>query len=126
MKEKRILVRGRRLWRKLVRADWSNPLNLLLAATVIVLPFVAKIYVMTGLLLGLLLCISVLWTVDHLPNSIKTKIRDNPIISDAILSTIALFGVGTLFGQGLVLAIGAVFCGIILGWCIPHIKIRTA
>lgn len=126
IKQKRLIVRVKRFWRKIINADYTNPVNILLAISGAILPFVAFHYVMTGFLLGLLLCISVLWTVDHLPTGTKKLIRDNPIISDFILSTIALWGVGSLFGQGLVLAIGAVFCGIILGWCIPHLQIRTA
>lgn len=128
IKSKRILLKFKRIALKIIdkvlNADWSDPLNILYLATVLIIPFVARQYFLTGLLLGLLLTISILWTIQHCPLWIKRLIVANPILSDFILSAIALLGVGSLFGSGLTLGIGAVVCGILIGFCIPGININ--
>lgn len=109
------------LWQRFLKIDWNNPLNLLILATVVIAPFVAKIYVMTGLLLGLLLTISTLWTLTKCPLWLRKLVVKHHVIADFVLSMVAMIGIGSLFGSGLTLGIGAVICGILLGYCLPYI-----
>lgn len=109
------------LWQRFLKIDWNNPLNLLILTTVVIAPFVAKLYVMTGLLLGLLLTISTLWTLTKCPLWVRKQVVKHHVIADFVLSMLAMIGVGSLFGSGLTLGIGAVICGILLGYCLPFI-----
>lgn len=111
------------MWKKILEADWTDPLNLLGLAIVIVGLFAAKVYFVTGLLLGLLLTYGVMQTVCHCPLWVRRLVVKYPVLSDFILSSLALIGVGSLFGSGLTLGIGAVVSGILFGFCIPSIDI---
>lgn len=104
--------------------DWSNPRIILSAIVVLILPFVAKLYILPGILLGLLLSISALWLVEKSPNIIKKMIVKYPFIADLILSAVVISTVGAFFGSGLILGIGAVFCTIILSYALLYVKLE--
>ena len=124
--EKRARVKFRRFFRKLASLDWTDPLNLCLLAAIFVLPFVAKIYFMTGLLLGLLLAITILFLLRKSSARVRRLVKKYPVFFDIVLSSLALLTIGSFFGSGLVLAIGAVCCGLILSWSLPNIKVEPA
>ena len=108
---------------KLKSLDWKNPRIILTAAAIIILPFVAKIYVMSGMLLGIALAIAVLWVLEKAPNILRRMIVAHPFIADLVLSSAAVMTLGGFFGSGLVLGMGAVFCGIVLSYGLMHIKV---
>lgn len=119
-----IYSKFKEIWLKLLNADWTDPLNLLGLSILVVGFFAAKIYFVTGLLLGLMLTYSIMWTVCKSPLWVRKLIVKFPVASDFILSSLALLGVGSLFGTGLTLGIGAVVSGILFGFCIPSININ--
>lgn len=101
--------------------NWKNPRVILTAIALGLIPFVAKYLFFTGLAIGLMLAIAVLWLIDKSPQFVKDLVKQYPLSSDLILSTAAIFTVGTWFGHGLVLGIGAVSCGLFLSWSLPRI-----
>lgn len=116
------LARG--LWAKLQNLDWSSPSVIIGALSLGLLPFVARYYVFTGLFLGLLLALSVLWPLEKAPNSLKQLVLKYPLTADLVLSTLATILLGGYFGSGLVLGIAATFCGVVLSYLIPMIKLK--
>lgn len=116
------LARG--LWAKLQNLDWSSPSVIIGALSLGLLPFVARYYVFTGLFLGLILALSVLWPLEKAPNSLKQLVLKYPLTADLVLSTLATILLGGYFGSGLVLGIAATFCGVVLSYLIPMIKLK--
>lgn len=104
--------------------DWTNPRILLTSLLFIFLPFIAGYFILTGLILGLTLCIAMLFLVDKSPEKFKQYIKKYPLVSDLALSSLSVYTLGGYFGSGLTLGIGAVFCAIFLSISIPHIKIQ--
>ncbi len=124
MTAKSLSAHARSLREKWNSLDWNNPRVLLTAITIFMLPFVATYFVTTGLLLGLLLTISVLWLVEKSPNFIKKWIIKYPLASDLILSALAVAMIGTYFGSGLTLGLGAIFCTVFLSYSLTTIKLN--
>jgi hypothetical protein len=121
---KRFLVKIKRVTRKLKKLDWNNPKVLVAAFGIIVFPFVAHYYAMTGILVGTLLALSVLWLLEKSPETIRSIVKKYPLMADIILSTLAVLLLGGYFGSGLTLGIGAIICGLILSACLPNIPIK--
>lgn len=109
-------------WNKIQQLDWRNPLPWMVMGCLIIIPFVAKVYVMSGLLLGLLMCISVIFLVNKSPNYVKHLIQSHPLLADLVLTVGITFTVGNIFGNGLILGIGAVFTGVLVSVSLPYIK----
>jgi hypothetical protein len=107
------------------KIDWTNPKIFVTVAILVILPFVAKYFVLFGMLLGLVLSAAVLWVLDKCPNRVKEFIKKHPLVSDITLSTLAVVLVGSQFGEGLVLGFGAVFCTLVLSFTIPLLKTTT-
>lgn len=102
--------------------DFSKPHVILICISGVILPFVAKYYVLIGLLLGLLLSVMTLFLVDKSPRFVKRFIISQPLMADLMLSSAAVGLVGVYFGDGLSLGLGAVFCALILSWAINRYK----
>lgn len=117
--------------KKVINVDYSRPKNFLILIGAIMFPFTAWHYVSTGLVLGLLKAISILFLLDKAPNFIKDIVADYPLAADIILTTTVLVMIGGYFGSGLTLGLGAAFAMIILSWALPvfaeeHNKTRTS
>lgn len=104
---------------KIKSANWKNPRNILIVLSCLVLPFVAGHYLYTGLILGLILSVSILWLLEKAPDFIKDLVVKYPLASDLILSSFAVMMIGGYFGSGLVLGLGAAFATVILSWALP-------
>ena len=111
-------------YRWIVTRDYSNPPVFLTAVACVLLPFVAKYYVMAGLMLGLVHAVGLLWVIEKCPNSVKRKLQEYPVASDLILSFGAVYLVGSMFGEGLTLGLGALFCTLIMSMSLPHVKMN--
>lgn len=103
--------------------DWKNPRIILTTIVLVVLPFVAKYYVMAGLLLGLLLSVMVLWLLDKGPLFLRRMCVKYPFFADILLSSLVVTSIGTFFGSGLTLGLGAVFTALILSWALTELNI---
>lgn len=115
----RVFKHFTKLFDSIKNANWKNPRNILLAVSFLILPFVAGHYLYTGLILGLIMSVSVLWLLEKAPNSIKNLIIKYPLASDLILSSFAVMVIGGYFGSGLTLGLGAAFATVILSWALP-------
>lgn len=113
------------LWTKIKNLDWYNPRVILTAACAVVLPFAAEIYLKIGVFMGLLMCVSILWLVDKLPQCLRRQIRKHPLLADAVLSVFAISAVAGIFGTGLTLGIAAVFAATVLSWALPRVALQS-
>lgn len=113
-----------KIWSWFTRLDWRSPSVIIAALCIGLLPFVARYYVFTGLFMGLILALSVLWPLEKAPEGMKRLVVSHPLAADIILSTLATIVVGAYFGSGLVLGIAATFCGIVLSYLLPMIKLK--
>ncbi len=120
----RLMAQAVKFFNWVSKLDYSNPPVILTAIGVILLPFVAKYYVMAGLMLGLVHAIGLLWLVDKMPNSLKRLLHKYPVAADLTLSFGAVYLVGSMFGEGLTLGLGALFCTVIMSLCLPHIRMK--
>jgi hypothetical protein len=100
--------------------DWSNPRVILTLIACIVIPFAAWQYVATGLVLGLIKAISVLWIIEKAPLYIKELIVEHPLITDITLNALLLIVFGGYFGSGLMLGFAAVFSMMFVSWSLPE------
>ena len=107
------------LAKKVFGADYSKPKNFLLLIAALVLHFTAWHYVSTGLVLGLLKAIGILFFLDKSPTFIKDLVAKYPLAADLILTSLMLVVIGGYFGAGLTLGLGAAFAMIILSWALP-------
>lgn len=107
------------VWKKIQKLDWTNPLPWMVTATLVIIPLVAKVYVMSGMLLGLLMCISVTLLINKSPEVVRKFIVNYPLLSDLALTAGVTLSVGSIFGSGLILGIGAVFTGVLLSVTLP-------
>jgi hypothetical protein len=73
-----------------------------------------SMFVTTGAILGTLMAMSIMFIVIKLPNFFKKIVKKYILISDIVLSSIATYLAGGLFGGGLILGIGAMFCAVTL------------
>lgn len=105
--------------KKIINADYSNPKNILLLIAAIIMPFAAWHYISTGMVLGLLKAISILFILDKSPDFIKDLVADHPLLADLILTFLMVVMIGGYFGTGLTLGLGAAFAMIILSWALP-------
>lgn len=112
-----------KLYNKLKNLDWKNPRIILTTIAILMFPLVAKYLVLSGLLLGLLLAVAILWLLDKCPNFVRAWCVDYPLISDLALSTLAITTLGGFFGSGLTLGLGAVFCGLFLSWALTEVRV---
>lgn len=102
--------------------DWKNPRIIFSAISLAIIPFVARHYFFTGLLLGLLLAIAVLWLLEKSPQFVKDLCVEYPLASDIVLSSFAVMTVGGYFGSGLMLGFAAVVCAIAMSVAIAMYK----
>lgn len=107
-----------------ITRDYTNPTVLLSAGAIIILPMVAKYLVLTGLLLGIIHALGLLLLIEKCPDKVKRLIQKYPVASDIVLSFGAVYLVGSMFGEGLTLGLGALFCTLIMSLAIPHIKFK--
>lgn len=114
MKADKLLEKIKKLLAKLYSLDYSNPVVFLTAIALGILPFILKYLVLTGLLIGLCLAISIILLVQRSPKFVRDLIDKHPLISDLLLTTVAVGGIGSYLGSGLTLALGFIFCDIIL------------
>lgn len=119
----RIQVRLRKYIRKLLKIDWSNPKNVLIACLIVVAPFALSQYLYIGIVVGVMMALSALWMFEKLPLAVKKLCHKYPLVSDISLTTIVVVGVGKMFGAGLTLAISAMVCELILNVSIPLMKV---
>lgn len=113
------------LYKKIKDADWDDPKVILIAIACIVFPFAAWYYIMTGLVLGLIKAISILWLIEKAPLYIKEIIIEYPFASDIILNLCMLMIIGHYFGAGLTLGLGAIFSMIFISWALPKFADRV-
>jgi hypothetical protein len=113
-----------RIWNWLKNLDWKSPSVIIAALCIGLLPFVARYYVFTGLFMGLILALSVLWPLEKAPEGMKRVVVAHPLAADLILSTLATVLIGSYFGSGLILGIAATFCGVVLSYLLPMIKLK--
>ncbi len=99
--------------------DWGNPRIILIACAVVIFPFAAWYYISTGLVLGLLKAISILWILEKSPMYIKELVVEYPMASDIILNLLMLMLIGGYFGAGLTLGLGAIFSMVFISWALP-------
>lgn len=104
--------------------DWTNPRIVLTGLLMLMLPFVAGYYIVTGLILGMLLAVAMLFLIDKSPRKLKEFCLKYPLISDLFLSSFSVMTLGGYFGSGLTLGLGAVFCAVFLSLSLPHIKLE--
>lgn len=120
---KQVVEKLKQLYSWIMSLDYKNPRIVLTAIAIIILPFMARQIVLTAILLGILMAISILWLIERMPNSIRKLIVNNPLAADLILTVFAVAGMSTLFGPGLTLALAAVICDFILSCVTHHIKV---
>lgn len=113
-----------KIWNWLKNLDWKSPSVIIAALCIGLLPFVARYYVFTGLFMGLILALSVLWPLEKAPEGMKRLVVSHPLAADLILSTLATVLIGSYFGSGLILGIAATFCGVVLSYLLPMIKLN--
>ena len=106
--------------KQLKNLDWGNPRIILIACAIVIFPFVAWYYVSTGLILGLLKAISILWILEKSPMYIKELVVEYPMASDIILNLLMLMLIGGYFGAGLTLGLGAIFSMVFISWALPN------
>lgn len=114
MEPSKILTKLKKLFANLLKLDFSNPAVFLTAIALCIIPFILKYLVLTGLLIGLCLAISIILLVQRSPLWLKKLINKYPLVSDLTLSTVAVAGIGSYLGSGLTLGLGFIFCDIIL------------
>jgi hypothetical protein len=105
--------------KKLLDADWSKPRNILLLIAGLITPFAAWHYISTGLVLGLLKALSILFILDKSPDFIKDFVVKYPLMADVVFTGLTLVVIGGYFGAGLTLGLGAAFAMLILSWALP-------
>lgn len=99
-------------------ADYSNPRNMLLFLGLLAFPFIAWYYFSTGIVVGIMMSIAILWLVEKSPWPIRYLIAKFPLTSDVILSTTVVVMFGKYFGNGLILGISALCAALILSWAL--------
>jgi len=124
MDTQKVIEKLTKAYKWVITRDYTNPAVCMTAIAAILLPFVAKLYVMTGLMLGIIHAVGILWVLEKCPNKFKEKLQEHPLISDVALSFGAVYLVGGMFGHGLTLGLGALFCTVIMSLCLPHIKMN--
>lgn len=117
-----LIQKAKRAVAYLCKLDWTNPKNVIALIAVLILPFAASYYILSGLALGLILSFAILVLLDKSPEYIKQLVKNYPLASDIILSSFAVYTFGGFFGKGLTLGIGAVFCAAFLSLTIPYVK----
>lgn len=106
--------------KQLKSLDWGNPRIILIACAIVIFPFAAWYYLSTGLMLGLLKAISILWILEKSPMYIKELVVEYPMASDIILNLLMLMLIGGYFGAGLTLGLGAIFSMVFISWALPN------
>lgn len=107
---------------KLNSIDWSSPKNILLMFSLFIVPFVAGYIVISGLILGVILALGILFLVEKMPNFARELIARHPFAADLLLTSLTVGTVGAWFGSGLTLGFGVAACGLILSWALPLTK----
>lgn len=105
--------------KQLKNLDWGNPRIILITCLIVIFPFAAWYYLSTGLILGLLKAISILWILEKSPMYIKELVVEYPMASDIILNLLMLMLIGGYFGAGLTLGLGAIFSMVFISWALP-------
>lgn len=120
----KLAERIKKLYNDIKNSDWSNPRVILIAIACVIFPFVAWHYISTGMVLGLMMSISILWLLEKSPKMIQQLVMEYPLLADVILSTLVVMSIGGYFGAGLTLGLGAVFSTVILSWALPIFAAR--
>lgn len=123
MSNKTISQNFERIWTKLKNIKWSDPKVIIGLVALFTVPFVAKHYVMTGLLIGALMAIAIIWLIQKGPRFIRKFSVSYPLTADILFSSIALAMFGGYFGGGLMLGIAAIICALILSLVLPSIDV---
>ena len=100
--------------------DWKNPRVILSAVALCIFPLIAKYLVLTGLVIGICLAISVLLLVEKSPRGFKRWVHKNPLVADLVLSTFAVVSIGSFLGTGMTLALGFIFLDLTLAMTLPY------
>ena len=106
-------------WDWVLNLKWTSPRVWLSAIAIVILPFTASYYVLTGLLIAMCLSISILFMVEKMPSWMKGWIHNNPLIADLILSTLGVLSISMFVTAGLTLALGFIFLDVILAVTLP-------
>ena len=108
-----------------ISLDYTNPRILLTTVAIVILPFIAKYLVLTGILIGTCLAVSILWLVEKSPVAFQRWIHKNPFMADLVLSTFAVISIGNFLGSGLTLAIGFIILDLLLSVSLPALTAKT-
>lgn len=68
----------------------------------------------TGLFLGLIMFLAIWLVYTKMPNWLRNQTKKHPLIADVGLTGSATYGASALFGTGLVLALAAMVCGVLV------------
>ena len=123
MKAEDLYERFKAMFGKLKSINWRDPKIALGLAALLVLPFVAKHYVMTGILIGCLMAMAIVWLIQKGPRFVRFLSQKHPLAADIVFSSIALLMFGSYFGGGLMLGIAAIICALVLSLILPGIEV---
>lgn len=99
--------------------NWRKPVPWLVVGSLVLFPMVAKYLVLTALMMAILIAISTLIVVDHLPLSVKKVIRNHPSKSNLIMTFLSMITIMPLMGSGLTVTMCAIFNEVILEFTTP-------
>lgn len=120
-----LISKLQKLYEWFIGLDFTNPRILLTLGAVLILPFIAKYLVLTGILIGTCLAVSTLWMVEKSPVAFQRWIHNNPFMADMFLSTFAVVSIGSFLGSGLTLAIGFIVLDLLLSISLPALTAKT-
>lgn len=106
--------------------DYTSPRVVLTTVAVAILPFTASYIVLPAAVIGILVSVSALFLVEKAPAGVKRLIHKYPFWADLIISSMAVAGLGTFLGTGLILGLGFIFTDVILSICLPYATAEAA
>ena len=107
---------------KLKNINWTSPITILMLVLLVSLPIVAGFYMQVGAVLGIVESLAILILLDKAPRWLQALVAKHPFAADLLLSALATVGLSSLYGHGLVIAIAAITCALILSWALPRAK----
>jgi len=107
---------------KLKNINWTSPVTILVVLLIILTPLIAGFYMQVGAILGIVESLAILILVQKAPGWLQNQIAKHPFAADLLLSALATIGLSSLYGHGLILAISAVVCAVILSISLPRTK----
>ena len=108
-----------RIWKWAQSLDFRNPLVIVGGILLVSLPFALGHIMKMGIALGLMQTTGILLLYKKLPKPVKDWCQRHPLIADISLDIAATASLAGVFNAGAILAISAVFSGLILTWAIP-------